>query len=227
MRRIPSNKKRNLARKKYAKPEVITATGHKARTYSSAIRYGLRRGRKNLEFYSRENVDPDRLAMQWELLESGIPVEEPFERKPKGPNRLMGYFSMGDATVEDVLERLSPKEKRSVAKQMISLISRIHNKGMIFKHPHLQNIAIQKGRVRIGLFDFKLISRVNVDWHNPKSIFDSFRVEYGTLRNNMIKLGLSLAEQESLFEALISRYARLPNTEKSNLYQLVRTRVLL
>lgn len=213
MRPKPSYPKKH---KTYCPPKIISVSGVK-KPYSSVTRYELPEGKQRV-FFSRTGVDPEKLAIQWGLVKAGLLVEEPFEREPKGEKRLMGYFSAGN-TVQDILPMLNPREKRNVAKQIIDLITKLHNMETSHKHPHLKNMAIRSGKLR--LIDFKLVKRVSPDWAEARSIFNCFRTEYAVLRNDLGILELPYKERKALLRRLISGYKKMPKAEREKLCQIV------
>jgi tRNA A-37 threonylcarbamoyl transferase component Bud32 len=159
--------------------------------------YRLRKWLK--KYFVRAHKGEEPREIMEELRAAGLRVEDPGRASRKN---VTVSPEIGDSLYHHLLSN-NPKSTEKLLSQAFELIGKVHARGIMHGHPHMNNFFVKDGKV--WLADFKLAERVSPDWNSAEDILHTFRKGHG-------RLGSVLRGASNLLEA--SPLSKSPNSAK-------------
>jgi len=192
----------NLLKKAPAKTE--RTVGRRSAVKELRLGSFLKRVFTRQRMYKREQVNQKQLDILEECHKNNLSVERPISFTV-GKRGDMLFLNSGKELNAFRFKLKSEKEQEQILRQLLDIISRMHNLGIAHDHPHLGNIVIdEKGKVT--LVDFKHAKKEKIKWQRSNEILYFFKNDYLNLVRSAFELGLTDINVRHFFEPLINNY---------------------
>lgn len=147
-----------------------------------------------LKRMTREQYDQT-VRLNNALRARGKPTEKILDAFPTGQHLEVLVERTGKSMFKADLGQVAPER----FKEYLSTLGLLHSLGWQHNHPHLNNTFIEARSGRLGLFDFSLAKKADVNWQSPHSVFKSFETDYDQALHMFVRFA---ASSDPVFEKL-------------------------
>jgi len=161
-------------------------------------------GKLGRKMYRRDNISQQALDILKFVKDNGINAETLISYTV-GKKGDMVFLSAGKRISTHLFRMWRVESQEKILRDMLDMIGKLHNLGVVHRHPHLGNLLMAEDG-KLVLIDFKKARKVNMVWNNAEFVFNVFREDYFYLIRNLRDLGFTDLIAENFLFTLINRY---------------------